>query len=194
MSLSKLDTETIVRAFEVMGAYLRDRNLIGEIAVYGGTAILLQFPWRTATDDVDAVFSSGEAEASMKDAAAYAATLLRLPDDWLNNAVGGFTPESESDDFFLLQGDYPRGDRPGLKVFMAKPEYLCAMKLKALTRASFADKDFNDLVELASTAGIEDAEQLMDLFFRFYPDEELDPVAKARIPEAIEAIRRRRPR
>jgi len=66
MSLSKLDTETIVRAFEVMGAYLRDRNLIGEIAVYGGTAILLQFPWRTATDDVDAVFSSGEAEASMK--------------------------------------------------------------------------------------------------------------------------------
>jgi hypothetical protein len=25
MSLSKLDTETIVRAFEVMGAYLRDR-------------------------------------------------------------------------------------------------------------------------------------------------------------------------
>ena len=95
MSLSKLDTETIVRAFEVMGAYLRDRNLIGEIAVYGGTAILLQFPWRTATDDVDAVFSSGEAEASMKDAAAYAATLLRLPDDWLNNAVGGFTPESE---------------------------------------------------------------------------------------------------
>jgi hypothetical protein len=56
MSLSKLDTETIVRAFEVMGAYLRDRNLIGEIAVYGGTAILRQFPWRTATDDVDAVF------------------------------------------------------------------------------------------------------------------------------------------
>jgi hypothetical protein len=87
----------------------------------------------------------------MKDAAAYAATLLRLPDDWLNNAVGGFTPESESDDFFLLQGDYPRGDRPGLKVFMAKPEYLCAMKLKALTRASFEDRDFNDLVELASS-------------------------------------------
>jgi hypothetical protein len=77
---------------------------------------------------------------------------------------------------------------------MAKPEYLCAMKLKALTRASFEDRDFNDLVELASTAGIGDAEQLMDLFFRFYPDEELDPVAKARIPEAIEAIRRRRPR
>src|ERR1700722_15462782 len=100
MSLSKLDTETIVRAFEVMGAYLRDRNLIGEIAVYGGTAILLRFPWRTATDDVDAVFSRGDAEASMKDA--YAATLLRLPDDWLNNAVSGFTPESESDNVFLL--------------------------------------------------------------------------------------------
>src|ERR1700756_1824799 len=102
MSVSKLDTETIVQAFKVMGAYLRDRNLIGEIAVYGGTAILLQFPWRTATGALDAGFSRGGGGASMKDAGS-AATLLRLPDDWLNKAVGGFTPESESDDFFLLR-------------------------------------------------------------------------------------------
>ena len=193
MSLGKLDTETIVRAFEVMGAYLRDRNLIGEIAVYGGTAILLQFPWRTATDDVDAVFSTGEAEASMKDAAAYAATLLALPDDWLNNAVGGFTPESEFGRLLPAAGRLSAWRPTGTEGLHGKSEYLCAMKLKALTRASFEDRDFNDLVELASAAGIEDAEQLMDLFFRFYPDEELDPVAKARIPEAIEAIRRRRP-
>ncbi|KRQ10173.1 hypothetical protein AOQ71_19585 [Bradyrhizobium manausense] len=73
---------------------------------------------------------------------------------------------------------------------MAKPEYLCAMKLKALTRASFEDRYFDDLVELASAAGIKDAEQLTDLFFRFYPDEKLDPVAKAHIPEASALVLR----
>ena len=49
-----LDFEIIVNAFDVMGRYLRDQcSLVGEIAVYGGTAMLLQFPWRIMTEDVD---------------------------------------------------------------------------------------------------------------------------------------------
>jgi hypothetical protein len=36
-----LDFETIVNAFDVMGRYLRDQcSTVGEIAVYGGTAML----------------------------------------------------------------------------------------------------------------------------------------------------------
>src|SRR6202012_2718964 len=81
-----MDIETITKAFDLMGRYLRERNTIGEIAVYGGSAILLQFPWRKATEDVDATF--GKTEASVKDAAAFAALELRLSDGWLNNSVG----------------------------------------------------------------------------------------------------------
>ena len=48
-----LDFEIVVNAFDVMGRYLRDeRSLVGEIAVYGGTAILLQFPWRKMTEEL----------------------------------------------------------------------------------------------------------------------------------------------
>ena len=48
-----LDFETIVDAFDVMGRYLRDElSQVGEIAVYGGTAILLQFPWRKMTEEL----------------------------------------------------------------------------------------------------------------------------------------------
>jgi hypothetical protein len=189
MSQKTMDADTITEAFGVMGRYLRERNTVGEIALYGGSAILLQFPWRKATEDVDAVFR--EPEALVKDAAAYAAIALNLPDEWLNDAVGGFTSETEQDGFFLLHGDYPKGEKSGLRVFLAKPEYLCAMKLRALTRESYHDKDFNDLVGLAIAAGITSEAALKELFSSFFPTEEIDPVAAARIPDAIEAIRTR---
>jgi hypothetical protein len=192
MKRKDMDIETITKAFDLMGRYLRERNTIGEIAVYGGSAILLQFPWRKSTEDVDATF--GKPEASVKDAAAFAAIELRLPDGWLNNSVGSFTPEVEEEDFFVLFGDYPRGEKSGLRVCLAKPEYLIAMKLKALVRDSYDDKDFDDIVGLAVEARIETAAQLNDLFASFFPEEKLDPVAAARIPEAVEAIRARKPR
>jgi hypothetical protein len=69
-----VDRETVVDAFDVMGRYLRERNLLGEIAVYGGTAIMLQFRWRTATEDVDVTIRTGERESAIKDAA------TRLPE------------------------------------------------------------------------------------------------------------------
>jgi hypothetical protein len=90
MNQKDMNIETITKAFDLMGRYLRERNTLGEIAVYGGSVILLQFPWRKSTEDVDATV--GEPEASVKDAAAFAAIELRLPDGWLDNSVG-FTPE-----------------------------------------------------------------------------------------------------
>jgi hypothetical protein len=47
-----LTDQVIRRAFSIMGEFLRDRKTVGEIAVYGGSAILLQFDWRTTTHDV----------------------------------------------------------------------------------------------------------------------------------------------
>src|SRR4051794_19626642 len=68
-----LDFETIVNAFDVMGRYLRDQcSTVGEIAVYGGTAMLLQFPWRRMTEDVDVTILTVEREGAVKDAAVFA--------------------------------------------------------------------------------------------------------------------------
>ena len=188
-----LDFEIVVNAFDVMGRYLRDQcGLVGEIAVYGGTAMLLQFPWRKMTEDVDVTILTGERESAVKDAAAFAALRLGLPDDWLNNYVGGFTPETESQAFFLINGVYPRGEAPGLRVFLAKPEYLCAMKLKALERESVDDRDFEDAVNLALEIGIDTVDHLKQLFTSFFPGETLHSSALARLPELAEKIQLRR--
>jgi hypothetical protein len=175
-----------------MGRYLRERGLVGEIAVYGRTAILLQFHWANPTEDVDVVIRSAERDSAVKDAAAFAALRLGLSDDWLNNYVGAFTAEKESESFFSAYGAYPQGEVPGLRVFLAKPEYICAMKLKALQRESVGDKDFDDAVGLAAELGIESADDLLDLFASYFPGENLDSTAAARLPEIAAKVGTRR--
>jgi hypothetical protein len=189
---SNLNIDTIISAFEVMGQYLRERELLGEIAIDGGTAILLQFDWRKTTEDVDAVIRADEREGAVKDAVAFAALRLGLPDDWPNNYVGGFTPETEPAAFFSAHGTYPRGAAPGLRVFLAKPEYLCAMKLKALERENVGNKDFDNAVRLGLEIGLSTTEELARLVAAFFPQETLDPVASARLPEVAREIQARR--
>jgi hypothetical protein len=181
-------TDVVVSAFEVMGHYLLEREVLGEIAVYGGTAIMLQFGWRRATEAVDAVIRANERDGAIKDAVIYAALRLGLPDDWLNNYVGSFTPEAEAETFFSIYGSYPRDLTPSLRVLVARPEYICAMKLKALQRDGVGDRDFNDAVALATAVGISTTDQLAHLFASFFPDERLDPVAAARLPALADAV------
>jgi hypothetical protein len=184
-----LDIDTVVGAFDVMGRYLMERGIIGEIAVYGGTAILLQFAWRKATEDVDVMIRAGDREGAVKDAAAFAGLSLGLPDDWLNNYVEAFTPEAESHAFFSAYGAYPRGETPGLRVFLAKPEYLCAMKLKALQRETVDDRDFEDAVRLARGIGLDEVDSLRALFASIFPGETMHPSAASRLPELAERIK-----
>jgi hypothetical protein len=179
----RLDADAIVAGFETMGTYLRERGVTGEIAIYGGSAILLQFDWRTITQDVDALVSSGGREDLVKDAAAYAGLMHGLPDEWLNNFVGGFTPLTERPEFFSPFGAYPADGTPGLRVKLARPEYLCAMKLRALERADPQDKDFNDAVRLAREAGVTGQEELASMYAAHFPDEDLPHISQVRLPE-----------
>jgi hypothetical protein len=187
-----MDAETVIRAFEVMGRYLRDRQVLGEVAVYGGSAILLQFDWRKTSEDVDAVVIDGRHESEVKQAVEHAADVLGLPRDWLNNWVGMYTRLAEQPDDFKALGTYPTGENPGLRVVAAKPEYLCAMKLKALERETLDNRDFEDAVGLGAEIGIETADDLTRLYESFFPDEELSPVASTYLPQVAREIQRRR--
>jgi hypothetical protein len=44
----ELDRAKIEEAFRIMGQYLLDRNALGEIALYGGSAIPFQFDCRAS--------------------------------------------------------------------------------------------------------------------------------------------------
>ena len=89
--MKNLTLDEIKRAFSLMGEFLRDKKTLGEIAVYGGGAILLQFRWRSSTRDVDATVISDGNHGLVRQAADQAAAMLGLERSWLSEAVSHYT-------------------------------------------------------------------------------------------------------
>jgi len=125
------------------------------------------------------------------DAVHEAARQLHLPRSWLNESVAPYTRRSEADADRIVVGLYPSPERFGLRVTAAKPEYILAMKLKALERVTADDRDFQDAVRIGTGCGITSADQMLDVFQRFFGNEELSVTARLRLSELIEAIQAR---
>lgn len=159
-----LDRTKLQHAFGLLGVDLHSRGLFIEIAVYGGSALMLQFEWRRSTEDVDAVVREGYDEALLMPSVAKVAGQLGLEEDWLNNAVGMFTPIHESEDLFDVAGNYPVHGQPGLRVLVATPRYMLAMKLQALRSLDRGDRDLEDARHLAAELGITDKGELHRLY------------------------------
>jgi len=117
-----LTREQILNAFEHLASYLDRRNIVGEINLLGGTAMVLAFNARLATKDVDAIFAPS---AEIREGAAAVAADLHLPADWLNDAAKGFSSENGT---FEELGS---ASFPGLRVLAPTAEYLLAMKVMA---------------------------------------------------------------
>lgn len=185
-----LTNEMIRQAFSIMGAYLRDRKTVGEIAVYGGSAILLQFEWRTVTRDVDAVIVSTGNHGLVEEAAKVAAAQLGLLRSWLSEAVAQYTSSEAGAQGLRLSGFYPEDGVPGLRVLVATPQYLLAMKLIALERATATDRDFEDAKMLAREVGVTTVEELQEIYRSYFPGRSLPDRAASRLEELENAIRR----
>jgi len=185
------DRAKFEEAFRIMGQYLLDRHVLGEIAIYGGSAILFQFDWRQTSEDVDARIISGSHHGLITRAAEEAAKHLGLPRSWLNETVAMYARRGEdvSDQTFV--GVYPSPERVGLRVVAAKPSYILAMKLSALERATADDRDFQDAVNLSIACGVSTADELHDAFRKFFPDQDLPAAAEVRLKELARAIQSR---
>jgi hypothetical protein len=184
----ELDRTTIEEAFRIMGQYLLDRHVLGEIAIYGGSAILFQFDWRKTSEDVDARVISGSHHGLITRAAEEAAKRLDLPRSWLNETVTMYARRGEDGRHQTFVGVYPSPERIGLRVVAAKPTYLLAMKMSALERATADDRDFQDAVNLGIACGVTTVGGLQDLFRKFFPDHDLPTAAEARLNELARII------
>jgi hypothetical protein len=96
----------------------------------------------------------------VRQAAARVAIQARLPADWLNDSVKGF---------ISAQGDFaPFLELPHLRVLIAQPEYLLAMKCLAFRiGAEFHDED--DVRYLLRHLGMRTSEQAIGVITRYYP-------------------------
>jgi hypothetical protein len=187
--VKQLDRQTIEDAFRLMGQYLLDRKALGEIALYGGSAILFQFDWRKTSRDVDARVISNH--GIVLEAVRYAASRLGLSPSWLNESVAMYARRGESETDRVFLGIYPSPERFGLRVTAANPAYILAMKLKALERVTADDRDYEDAINPGIECGVSTVERLVDIFRSFFPEEELPLPAQFRLRELAGAIQAR---
>lgn len=158
--MSLLDREQILRLFEELSEELARRGMRAEIFLVGGAAMALAYDARRATRDIDAVFQPKDEVYS---AAAAVAARHDLPSDWLNDGVKGFLP-----------GDDPQArpayESAALRVDVASPRYLLAMKLLAAR-----DEDVEDIVALYRLCGFTTVAEGLDLVESAYPGRPIAP-------------------
>jgi hypothetical protein len=168
------DRETLHLAFERLGQLALDAGKIVDISVYGGSALVLTTDFRVATRDVDAVFEQDR--MLVRRAAAMVAGEFGWPSDWINDGEGFLSAKDTEAQAKILLHSYPAEERPGLRLFVASPSYLFAMKCLAMRPGKVnQSQDIADVRSLGSTLGIENTKPAIAAISRYYPAEKLPP-------------------
>ena len=173
-----MDREQIELLLRRLSDFLTQRGLVGEIALYGGAAMVLAHQARLATKDVDAVFVP---KREVYEAAAAVALECGAEKDWLNDAVKGFLSDQNETSLLL--------DLPGLKVFVASPEYLLAMKCMSM-RLGKEDTDLEDVKFLLNHLKLQRAKDVLELVSRYYPEERIQPKTRFAVEEICQKANR----
>jgi hypothetical protein len=182
------DQATLKSALAELGrrSYAAGRTI--EIAIYGGSAIMLTLNYRVSTRDVDGVFEKDK--DFVKKLAGDMADELGWDRNWLNDGVKGWLSGIDGEHGVkTLFKTYPSEDEPGLRVFLPKPEYLFAMKCRAMRVGAIdSNADIEDIKGLAQELGISTSEQALSLVERFYPHNLLEPKTRFGLEEIFSAI------
>lgn len=169
----KLTRSEILRLFELLDAELREEGVEAELYLVGGAVMCLALDAREATRDVDGVFRPN---AVVRDAAARVAAKAGVPDSWLNDAVQGFlSPRGDFGPFLELSR---------LRVFVARPAYLLAMKCAAM-RLGEEFHDLDDVRYLLRYLNITSAEEALGVVMRYFDESQLLPKTRLALEELL---------
>ncbi len=164
--------DALLDAFDKIGRAAVRAGTKLQIAVYGGSALMLASNFRFATEDVDV----SELEHPLPD---WLSAVVReiakenhWQDDWFNDGVV-FHLSSLADRVDHLEfGTFPRdGTPPGLVVSVPSAEYLLALKLKAARVADplRGETERLDILNLMQVVGISTVEDAIALLGRYFP-------------------------
>ena len=171
--LAKLSKSDILRLFELLDEELAKEDCLGEVYVVGGAVMCLALDARDSTKDVDAFFRPSE---SVRKASARVAARANIASDWLNDAVKGFLSERVA---FV-----PYFERPHLRVYVAEPHYLLAMKCAAM-RIGEEFHDLDDVRFLLRHLGVSSLDEALEIVGRFFDQNQLHPKTRLALEEIL---------
>jgi hypothetical protein len=169
-----MTAEEIEKYLSEINDELSEKEIIGEICIYGGAAMCLAFKARPATKDVDAIF---EPVKIIRGAINKIAVKYNLNEGWLNLAVKIFVVEHEKQILF---------DLANLKVFAPVPDYLLAMKVLALRAESFDATDIEFLIQHLQLKNLQDVLKIVE---NYYPKKEIKPETIFQLEEIFENLK-----
>ena len=169
-SLTRAD---MLRLFDLLNTELAAEDVQGELYLVGGAVMCLALDARHATRDVDGYFRP---TGVIRQAAGRVAARAGVPDDWLNDAVKGYLSP---------QGDFdPYLDLDHLRVFVARPAYLLAMKCAAM-RLGEEFHDLDDVRYLLRSLNITSVAEALEVVTRYFNAERLPPKARFALEELL---------
>lgn len=157
--MQPLTRADIRRLLEMLNEDLRQSGTQAEIFLVGGAVMCLAYGARASTQDVAALLRPA---ASVREAAARVALRANLDPRWLNDAVKGYLGEHAEFAPFL--------ELDHLRVMVAQPEYLLAMKCLAM-RIGAEFHDEADIRYLLRHLDIDSYERALAVISKYYPEE-----------------------
>jgi len=172
------DRDALLDAFDRIGRAAVDAGTKLQIAVYGGSALMLASNFRFATEDVDMAEIGQPWPAWLSDIVARLALENAWSETWLNDAVSfHLSALARSDRDLTAFGTFPRrGEHIGFVVFVPTARYMLALKLKALRISDFekGKQDMADVAHLLKVLGLLDIEQAIEILAEFFPNSAAD--------------------
>jgi hypothetical protein len=175
---STFDREQLLDAFDEIALAAIAASTRLDIAVFGGSALMVASNFRFSTEDVDVAEIVRPWPEWLAAVVARIATRNGWIEDWLNDAVSSFLcPLAQPQRDLVLWGTFPRAaDKTGLTVFMPTARYLLALKLKALRVAKFEQgaNDISGVAGLLRVLEIKAVDDAIAVLREFYPNSAAD--------------------
>jgi hypothetical protein len=167
------DRDALLDAFDQIGRAAAQAGTKLQIAVYGGSALMLASNFRFSTEDVDVSDLPQPLPDWLAATVQHIAQANGWSEDWFNDGVvfhlSRLADRAADHQEF---GTFPRdGTAPGLVVSVPSAEYLLALKLKAARIADplRGDTERRDILNLMRVVGISTADDAIALLGKYFP-------------------------
>jgi hypothetical protein len=172
------DRDALLDAFDRIGRAAVEAGTKLQIAVYGGSALMLASNFRFATEDVDIREIGIDWPDWLSEVISAIAAENGWSATWFNDAVTfHLSPLASHDRDHVAFGTFPRrNERVGLSVFIPTARYMLALKLKSLRISDFdkGAQDMSDTAHLLKVLGVTEVEQAIEVLAEFFPKSAAD--------------------
>ena len=157
-----------------------------DIAVYGGSAIMLAWDLRAMTNDVDAIIMDARHTDFVRKTVKQIAGENNWHEDWLNDAIKGFILNPQHLEKLDL---FPESENGGIRVYVPIPEYFLAMKCMAMRLDEEDKQDDEDIKNILKMLSITDPEVVFGIVEKYYPQNVILPKTRFGLIQLMDELK-----